>query len=180
MMGMMMQQPLKNYVIPTLAQNQSSEPQRVKPNIPFYTTHQIKEVYEVPCYSLKSKKNIDISTIQSQIYQKPESLTLLTYNVWFQSFNTQARYPIILQLMADSGADVICLQEVNQNFLNLLHSPSGKYQKLSEYYLPMMKMHWYDTIILTKYPCRFYKKIFDSSTMGRCALTAVLQMADGK
>ena len=77
-------------------------------------------------------------------------------------------------MMADSGADVICLQEVNQQFMNLLHSPSGNYKKLSEYYLPMMKMHWYDTIILTKFPCRFYKNIFDSSTMGRCALTAVL------
>ena len=46
--------------------------------------------------------------------------------------------------------------------------------------MPVMKMHWYDTVILTKYPCRFYKKIFDSSGMGRCALTAVLEMAEGK
>ena len=82
--------------------------------------------------------------------------------------------------MADSGADVICLQEVNQQFLNLLHSPSGNYKQLGEYYMPVMKMHWYDTVILTKYPCRFYKKIFDFSGMGRCALTAVLEMAEGK
>ena len=77
-------------------------------------------------------------------------------------------------MLAESEADVICLQEVNQQFLNLLHSPTGKYKKLAEYYIPNMKMHWYDTLILSKYPCRFYRKIFDTSTMGRCALMAVL------
>ena len=82
-MGMMMQQPLKNYTIPTIAQNKIAEPQRIKPEIPFYTSSAIKEVFEVPCYSLKTKKNVDLSTIQSQIYQKPESLRLVTYNVWF-------------------------------------------------------------------------------------------------
>jgi len=69
---------------------------------------------------------------------------------------------------------VICLQEVNQQFLQLLHAPSGAYKQLEEYYIPNMKMHWYDTLILTRIPCKFYRKVFQSSSMGRCALAAVL------
>lgn len=39
-------------------------------------------------------------------------------------------------------------------------------------------MHWYDTLILSRYPCRFYKKAFETSGMGRCMLTAVVELQD--
>ena len=32
-------------------------------------------------------------------------------------------------MLADSGADVICLQEVNQDFLDLLHSYKDLFKK---------------------------------------------------
>jgi endonuclease/exonuclease/phosphatase family metal-dependent hydrolase len=83
-------------------------------------------------------------------------------------------------MLADSGADIICLQEVNQTFLNLLHSPSGCYKRLGEYYMAKTKMHWYDTVILTRYPCRFYKKKFETSMMGRCVLAAVFEFGKGE
>ena len=35
-------------------------------------------------------------------------------------------------------------------------------------------MHWYDTVILSKFPCKFYKKPFANSEMERNALTAVI------
>ena len=44
--------------------------------------------------------------------------------------------------------------------------------------MPIMKMHWYDTLILSKYPCRFYKKMFETSGMGRCVLTALFEFED--
>lgn len=80
-------------------------------------------------------------------------------------------------MIEDSKADIVCLQEVNKNFLDILHQ-SAKYLKEYEYFIPLMNMHWYDTLILSKYPCRFYKKQFQTSGMGRCNLTAVLQFAD--
>ena len=46
------------------------------------------------------------------------------------------------------------------------------------YFMPLMKMHWYDTLILSKYPCRFYKLPFENSGMGRCNLAAVIQFKD--
>lgn len=60
-------------------------------------------------------------------------------------------------MIADSNADFICLQEVNSNFLNLLHQSSKQFLG-SDYFMAVTKMHWYDTLILSKYPCRFYKK----------------------
>lgn len=78
-----MQKPLKNYTIPTISQNPSIAAVRAEPGIPFYHSDPINKVYEVPCYSLKTRKNVDLPTLQGQIYQKPEKLTLMTYNVWF-------------------------------------------------------------------------------------------------
>jgi hypothetical protein len=43
--------------------------------------------------------------------------------------------------------------------------------------MPVTKMHWYDTLILSKYPCRFYKKEYEVSGMGRCDLIAVVEFA---
>jgi endonuclease/exonuclease/phosphatase family metal-dependent hydrolase len=79
-------------------------------------------------------------------------------------------------MLADSKADIICLQEVNSNFLNWLHQ-SAKIFQGEDYFMPVTKMHWYDTLILSKYPCRFYKKDFEMTGMGRCNLTAVIEFA---
>jgi mRNA deadenylase 3'-5' endonuclease subunit Ccr4 len=65
-----------------------------------------------------------------------------------------------MRMLADSKADIICLQEVNSNFLAELHQSAKLLTEGCDYYIPIMKMHWYDTLILSKYPCRFYKKPF--------------------
>jgi len=39
-------------------------------------------------------------------------------------------------------------------------------------------MHWYDVVILSKYPCKFYKIPFKTSTMGRSVMTCVLELFD--
>lgn len=81
-----------------------------------------------------------------------------------------------MRMIADSKADFICLQEVNSNFLNLLHQSSKQFQG-SDYFMPVTKMHWYDTLILSKYPCRFYKKDYEMTGMGRSNLMAVVEFS---
>lgn len=112
--------------------------------------------------------------MEGQAHFKPEYLTLLTYNVWFEAHNSQNRYNCILRMLAKSDADIICLQEVNGEFINLLYSSAKQITEKFGYYVPIMKMHWYDTLILSKYPCKFYKKLFENSSMGRCNLVAVI------
>ncbi len=80
-------------------------------------------------------------------------------------------------MLADSNADIICLQEVNQQFLNLLHPSNEIFKSYTECFMPVMPMHWYDTLILSKYPCKFYKIPFATSTMGRCNLVSVIEFA---
>jgi len=39
-------------------------------------------------------------------------VSVLTYNVWFESFYRKERYKVILKMLEQSNADFICLQEV--------------------------------------------------------------------
>ena len=80
----------------------------------------------------------------------------------------------MIKIIADSGADFICLQEVNDKFMDILLSAPQKYKSLGLYYYCKTEMYDYDTLILSRYPCKFYKKLFGSTRMGRCALTAVV------
>ena len=101
----------------------------------------------------------------------PDDLSVLTYNIWFDGYNSTNRYNCILALMEDSQADFICLQEVTQSFLQLLHKLGPK-SWLKDYYMAVIPMHWYDTVILSKFKCRFYKKRFEVTFMERSMLLA--------
>jgi mRNA deadenylase 3'-5' endonuclease subunit Ccr4 len=131
--------------------------------------------FEAKAYALQSKTQLLPQTLLASIHPKPEYLTLLTYNVWFEEKNIENRYPCILKMLFDSDADIICLQEVTGTFINYLYDSCKALTKSQEYYIPIIQMHWYDTIILSKYPCRFYKKKFENSSMDRCNLTAVIE-----
>jgi endonuclease/exonuclease/phosphatase family metal-dependent hydrolase len=50
----------------------------------------------------------------------PSTLSVATYNVWFDNMVNDIRYPAIAKLVAATDADIVCLQEVNQNFLGHL------------------------------------------------------------
>lgn len=63
-------------------------------------------------------------------------------------------------MLADADADIVCLQEVNSNFFAMLCNAIKSSTFKTEYYLSFSKMHWYDVIILSKYPCKFYKMPF--------------------
>lgn len=45
------------------------------------------------------------------------------------------------------------------------------------YFIPCIKINWYDTLLLSRYPCRFYKKPFQGSQMERSVLMAVVEFA---
>ena len=52
--------------------------------------------------------------------ENPERLLCLTFNVWFDKRNQQERADWLCEELADSGADIICLQEVTPTFLSWL------------------------------------------------------------
>lgn len=59
-------------------------------------------------------------------------------------------------MLGCSNADFICLQEVTQEFMHLLFAqPKDSWVK--NYFVSIFPMGWYDTLIITKYKCRFYK-----------------------
>lgn len=78
-----------------------------------------------------------------------------------------------------SNCDFICLQEVTQDFVKLLHAlPADGWIK--DYYTGIIPMGWYDTVILTKFKCRFFKPLFENSFMGRSMLFAEMIEAKGR
>ena len=77
-------------------------------------------------------------------------------------------------MIQEANADVVCLQEVCPKFMKALLQSLEQLQQGQDYYLSITKMHWYDTVILSKFPCRFYKKPFANSEMERNALIAVI------
>lgn len=46
-----------------------------------------------------------------------------------------------------------------------------------KYFMPSIKIDWYDTLILSRYPCLFYKKPLQGSQMERSVFLAVVAFA---
>ena len=70
-----------------------------------------------------------------------------------------------MEILGSSQADFICLQEVTQDFVKLLHS--GRWDWVNDYFLGYYPMEWYDTVILSKYKFRFTKNAFKKTRMSR-------------
>ena len=45
-------------------------------------------------------------------------MKFMTYNVWFDDFKRDERFAVLMQMIEDSDADFICLQEVTHNFMH--------------------------------------------------------------
>jgi endonuclease/exonuclease/phosphatase family metal-dependent hydrolase len=60
------------------------------------------------------------TALKSSSASSPRTLSIATYNVWFNNMVNDVRYPAIAKLLAAMGADIVCLQEVNQSFLKYL------------------------------------------------------------
>eukprot|EP00659_Diplonema_papillatum_P005515 gene5515-8393_t len=49
-----------------------------------------------------------------------DTLRLATYNVWFRSFALHERAEAVVRLLRSKAADVVCLQEVTQEFMSVV------------------------------------------------------------
>lgn len=61
----------------------------------------------------------------------------------------------------------------------MLHS-LPKESWIKNYYTGVTPMQWYDTIILSKFKCKFFKTPFKNSFMSRSATFAELMTKDGQ
>lgn len=79
----------------------------------------------------------------------------LTYNVWFDDFNKEERYQVIMQMLQESDAEFICLQEVTQTFMTqyILKAPFIR----ENYFISGNTISGYGVLILTKFPSHFYE-----------------------
>lgn len=103
------------------------------------------------------------------------TLCFYTQNIWFESYNMQERFDNLFQLMLDSQADFICLQEVTHQFRDTLFQDA----RFAEYYISGNLFHCYGCLILSKYPANFYDFEFEDTRMDRNCLIAEL-VVNGK
>ena len=60
----------------------------------------------------------------------------------------------------------------------MLHSQSTN-GWIKDYYVGVLPLGWYDTLIMSKYRCKFFKKRFDNTTMERSMLFAEMPVKGG-
>eukprot|EP00347_Sterkiella_histriomuscorum_P002487 403367959 len=102
-------------------------------------------LYTVPTYQY-IKDNEDKTEIK-----------VMTYNVWFDDHFRDERYQVIINMIEQSDADFICLQEVTQAFMSsLLQNTTIR----STYFISGNHISGYGVLILSKYPSLFYEMPF--------------------
>lgn len=108
-----------NFPFPIIPPSVVSE-EIVKPDGKFGGQVNIAQVNQYGFYHFGSNKKFGIN--EYGVYDLPKAITVLTYNIWFGENNKTNRFDCILQMLKKSGSDFICLQEVTNDFINLLHS----------------------------------------------------------
>lgn len=96
-----------------------------------------------------------------------EQLRVLTYNVWFDTYEGSRRCDAVLSILEAEQADVIALEEVTQPFLDALRDSPWvrEHYRLSQHYIdPTLR---YDVVMLSRLSaCRFRTHAL-TSIMGR-------------
>jgi len=77
------------------------------------------------------------------------SLKIVTYNVWFDSLALDFRAIQLLRIIEKTDADIICLQEVTNNFVKIIMDTPLMREK---YLISSMIGGWYGVMIITKIP----------------------------
>ena len=106
----------------------------------------------VPCYRNDGKDWQPVDAAGIAVSTDKTSLSVLTYNVWFGEHNFDDRVRAIIQIILDSDADIVCLQEVTGNFLKMFLRNDTI---LSRYYLSGNGIRGYGVCMLIKFPCHF-------------------------
>lgn len=129
--------------------------------------NQEKRIFRDKCDSLnldsetlseksKSPLNESLSLEKKNILFDKKSLKFITYNIWFNEYNFEARTKEILKLCEKKDPDVICLQEVTGSFMNLLMNTGFIQNNFYISNVPFQLKNWYDIVILSKYCCNAY------------------------
>ena len=84
------------------------------------------------------------------------TLKFITYNLWFNDYNWENRINEIISIIAKKDPDVICLQEVTDNFMNKLKNSEFIRNNYYITIIPDQLRSWYDIAILTKFACKAY------------------------
>lgn len=66
-----------------------------------------------------NKKEDKWEPLTNKTPQNPqkETLTVMTYNIWFNYVCDEVRYPAILDIVAQHDPDIVCFQEGNFTYL---------------------------------------------------------------
>jgi len=105
----------------------------------------------------------DIEVIPSRV----DYLKVVTYNVWFDAHNFDARAEHLFRMLESSDADFICLQEVTHRLISMIFKESW----LKNYYVARNKMSHYGLMVLSRWPCVF-KELSFNTEMNRTAIVA--------
>lgn len=105
---------------------------------------------------------------------KLDKLTFVTWNIWFEMHNFDLRGIEIRDTLSKLDPDFICLQEVITPFFNALCDCDWVRKKYSISGFGKFS-NSYECVILSKYPCNFYKTPFPTR-MGRSLKFAELMI----
>jgi len=97
--------------------------------------------------SLLTAHQLTTDPFQTDRFQK-EQLRCLTWNVWFDDKTGATRYPLILEQLHQTSADIIFLQEVTPRFLELLQTS----QLVSQYSISIGDPAKYTQVTLSRLP----------------------------
>ena len=104
-----------------------------------------------------------------------QHVSFYTQNIWFDASNSTERYSVIVQMIRESNADFIWLQEVIGPMFNAVTLDSEIQKK---YYVSGNNIWGYGVLILSKLPAYFYEFKFEESLMGRSLLVAEVNIND--
>ncbi len=106
------------------------------------------------------------------------SLSVATYNIWFDAFHEQARHLAIMRLLEARRPDVIALQEVTLHSLKLILAQPWIRAEYQPSDVDGRTLDRYGVVLLSRIPASRMTLRPLPSRMGRALLTFDLQLAD--
>ena len=101
-------------------------------------------------------------------------LTVLDYNIWFDSYSRAERTMSLIDIIEDKKPDIICLQEVIDKVYKVLLMTLSKLGYL--YHYPETITNAYQCAIISRYPIKETKQIeFDNSRMDRNLIITIIE-----
>lgn len=91
------------------------------------------------------------------------NLRIMTYNVWFEGYNAETRHQAIIKMILKSNANVVCLQECTNEFLNKLQNCPEIMAKYKHFGFQDFKT-FYGIVIMSEWPpANIYEYTYDKN-----------------